>query len=278
MWAHLLVAALLAQGKLEFTGKPLLIPFSCSEQEILELGLSCTSDEPCAVYLELAQLETAGLRIFVTGNLHTETTTLQSILLSSDDGGKTWIEAHPRLRAAGLDHIQFIDYERGWVAGQVLQTLPRDPFFLLTTDGGKTWNRRPIFDDARLGTIEQFVFTSARDGEMLVDRTRSGEPEARYHLYESRTGGESWSLREVSSKPPALRKSRPVNTDWRLRADAASRSYRVEKREAGKWTLLASFQVRLNDCKPPEVKLAEPPPLPEEPAEAKPVPIPKKKK
>jgi photosystem II stability/assembly factor-like uncharacterized protein len=44
---------------------------------------------------------------------------------------------------AGLDRIQFIDFENGWVSGEVQHPLPRDPFLLATTDGGKTWQRAP---------------------------------------------------------------------------------------------------------------------------------------
>ena len=43
-----------------------------------------------------------------------------AILLASDDGGKTWTEPVPRLRAAALDQIQFIDLQTGWISGQNL--------------------------------------------------------------------------------------------------------------------------------------------------------------
>ncbi len=51
-----------------------------------------------------------------------------------------------------------------------------------------------------------------------------------------------------------------VNADWRLRSDGATKSNRIEKRQAGKWTPLASFVIEMNACKPPPVKEQEPPP------------------
>ena len=57
----------------------------------------------------------------------------------------------------------------------------------------------------------------------------------------------------------------PQNTDWRVRPEAASKSFRIEKRQGGQWTLVASFLVQLDPCKPPPSKAAEPPPEPETP-------------
>ncbi|MBL8223609.1 MAG: hypothetical protein JNL62_30535, partial [Bryobacterales bacterium] len=34
-------------------GKPILLPFTCGEEDIQAFGLTCTSDEPCEAYLEL---------------------------------------------------------------------------------------------------------------------------------------------------------------------------------------------------------------------------------
>ena len=53
------------------------------------------------MFLELSNVEAAGNKIFLAGNLHTPTTTLYSILLATEDAGKTWIEPHPRIRFAG---------------------------------------------------------------------------------------------------------------------------------------------------------------------------------
>ena len=196
-------------------------------------------------------------------HLHTESVTLYSVLLASGDGGKTWREPHERIRGAGLDQIQFLDSETGWVAGGLLGAVPRDPFLLLTRDTGATWQRRPIFDESRAGTIEYFHFDLKTQGRLWIDRSLSGETDSRYEAYESMTGGESWALREASGQ--RLRKGpRPTGAaDLRLRADSATRSYRVERRTPAGWELVASFLVRAGECREPEVTLpAEPQPPP----------------
>jgi len=223
------------------------IAFECTEADTQASGLSCSEEEPCPVYLELANIEAVGNKLFLPGNLHTPTTTISSILLATEDAGKTWIEPHPRMRSAGLDQIQFIDFQNGWISGANLQNAPRDPFLLLTTDGGKTWRQRPIYEDSRLGIIERFWFDSPQQGTMLVD----ARLEANVHeLYETRTGGESWSLRQASADPlrfPRTRESAP--SGWRIRADAPTNSYAVEKSEGQRWQKVASFLVRVGSCK-----------------------------
>lgn len=241
---------------------PSHVKFQCTEEDIATIGQTCADAEPCAVYLELSALDAVGPKLFVTGNLHSDTATIASILLSSSDGGKSWTEPHPRIRSAGLDQIQFIDFEVGWIAGQSLIGTPKDPFLLLTSDGGKTWRAQPVFEDAHPGAIEQFWFDSRSSGALLIDRVQPGENGARHEMLESMTGGESWMLREASSTPIRFKRVRPAppNPDWRLRADAASKSYRIEHRDAGRWTALATFPVEIGECRAPEAALNEPPP------------------
>lgn len=240
--------------KLVFEGKPLQLSSSCDEDAIQALGLGCSRDEPCPIFLELSGLEVAGNSVVISGNIHTDLITVDSILLGSEDGGKTWTEPHPRLRQGVLEQIQFIDFQNGWVAGQIMQTFARDPFLLLTNDGGKTWRRRAMFDDQRPGSIEYFHFTTKNHGVLVLDRSKSGDPNAKYESFESVTGGSSWSIREVSRTVIKPKRPLPGNGDWRLRADAKSRDYRVEKRSGGAWQTVASFTIRLKDCMPPEPK------------------------
>lgn len=277
MWVTILLAAgaVYAQvapptespkpGWLENTGQPLRIASPCSEEDIRALSLTCPSEHPCPVYLELADIERVGEKIFLTGNLHAESITLMSVLLASDDGGRTWYEPHERIRSAALDQIQFLDMEVGWVAGYLLHALPRDPFLLLTTDGGKTWRRRPIWAEGKIGVIEHFYFEGRRNGLLWIDRASPGDA-GRYELYESMTGGESWMLRQITDRPIPKKGERTPNPDWRLRADATLKSYLLERR-APDWQTVASFLIQPGECKEPETPVAEPP-EPPEPAEA----------
>lgn len=264
-------AALCAQS-------PSRVEFTCTDDDLQYIGLACSEKEPCPVLLELSAVEPLGPKLFVTGNLHSGPATLYSILLLSEDGGRTWTEPHPRIRHGALEQIQFLDYEAGWISGQLLLGLPRDAFMLITRDGGKSWRRVPIVEEeGRSGTIERFWFSSRTSGTLVLDRVRGAENNARHEVYESMTGGDNWSLREASSKPAALKTARPVvNPDWRLRAD--SKSYRIERRQGNAWTVLATFPIRAGECAVKEPVFLDPEPEPEpEPAPAAP-PAPAKTK
>ena len=241
----------------------------CKGEDVLVLGLTCSQDDPCPLFLELSDVEMVNNRLFVSGNLHTATATLESILLGSEDLGKTWTEPFERLPGAGMDNLQFIDFETGWVSGQIQQTLPRDPFLLITTDGGKSWRKRPVSGETRVGAIEEVHFDSRTNGLLLLDKIQSGENGMRHELYETMTGGESWSLKQVSNKPIPWKYPKERAGEWRLRADGPTKSYKVERQQAGKWQSVASFLVSAGECKPEE-KPEAPPPVLDEPAPATP--------
>lgn len=247
---------------LQNTGKPMVVDYRCGEEDIRLAGLGCTIEDPCPVFLELALVEAVGNRIFAAGNIHSSTTTLSSVLLSSGDGGKTWREPYERVHLAGLDRIQFIDFENGWVAGEVQHPLPRDPFLLATADGGKTWQARPVFAEPQFGSILQFWFGSHSSGSMVIDRGRTGES-GRYEMYETPNAGETWMLRQTNEQPIQLKRAGgTANADWRLRADAASKSYHIERRTGNAWHGIAAFSVSIGVCRPPEQPVPQAPEVP----------------
>jgi photosystem II stability/assembly factor-like uncharacterized protein len=228
------------------------LEYACPEEDVEAFGLTCAEDEPCPVFLELASVDALGSTLFLSGNLHTQQTTLYGVLLSSADGGKTWTEPFKRLRSAALEQIQFADFQHGWVSGEMLDPLPRDPFLLVTADGGKTWRQRPLFEETRFGSILQFWFDSAQSGELVLDRSQGSTPS--YELYESMTGGDSWNVKELTKKQPQLSKARSrESATWRVRVDAASKTYRIERRvteAAGqRFETVAAFAVAAGECK-----------------------------
>jgi len=256
---------------MENAGKPMVATFQCTDEDIQRAGLTCSEEDPCPVYLELATGNASGSRILAAGNLHTSAVTLYSLLLASEDGGRTWREPHERIQAAGLDHIQFLDADTGWVSGLSLSPLPQDPFLLVTLDGGKTWRQRPIFSegaDNRNGTIQQFSFSARDSGSLIVDHGQGSDGD-RYEMYESRDAGESWSIKESSNKPLRLWRPPPApSADWRVRADANTQSFHIERRAGGaeagvpaareRWTSVAAFAVKLAGCKPQPANEAPP--------------------
>ncbi len=247
--AWLLASALAvaaADAPLENTGKPIRVAFDCATADLESAGLTCTDDEPCRVFLELTGVESAAGRVFVAGNLHTETTTLSSILLETDDAGHKWFEPAHRIPSAALEEIQFLDFQHGWIAGQSVQPLPRNPFLLSTDDGGRTWQQQLIFEDDQPGSIEQFRFDSPIDGRVQVDRT----PEKKHELYHTLTAGANWELEKSSADPIPLPKrggeSAPL---WRLEADRKTASWEVEKNHEGGWQRVAAFLTEVAGCK-----------------------------
>jgi hypothetical protein len=232
-----------------YEGKPITLPYQCSLEDIRWSGLTCSEDEPCPIYLELSSVEAVGERVFAAGNIHSDAVTLYSVLLSSADGGHSWQIAPDSVRGAGLDRIQFLDALTGWIGGQTLSPIPQDPFFLLTSDGGKSWRMQPVFTDSHFGSIQQFAFDSKNAGALIVDNGTGGDLE-HYARFETNDGGETWSIKEQSKKPLQLKRTAAPASTWRVRADAATRAYRIEHRAGSQWTAVAAFSVKLPACKP----------------------------
>jgi photosystem II stability/assembly factor-like uncharacterized protein len=229
----------------------IVLPNQCAEVDLAALGLTCSEAEPCPSFLELSAVEALGNLLVVTGNVHTSSTTLQSVLLLSEDSGASWREAHPRIKASALESMQFIDFATGWISGQAFLGLPRDPFLLLTTDSGRSWRKVDIYAESRVGVIEGFAFQSTRKGWLLIDNRGSGEA-GKYEFYETQTGGSSWELREISSRIPkgAQAEQRSEAAGARLRVDEKKGLYRVELRSGNGWREVSSFKLKLEDCKP----------------------------
>jgi len=249
---------------LENSGKPMRVAFACTGDDIQWAGMSCSEDDPCPMYLELSAVEAVGSRLFAIGNIHSSSVTLYSILLSSEDAGSTWREPFERARGGGLDHMQFLDFQNGWISGETLVPVSRDPFLLITSDGGKTWRMRPVFSEGGGGAIRQFWFQTASSGALVIDRMQSAES-SRYELYESPNGGETWMIRRTSDQPIAIKRPAADGAaeGWRIRADARSKSFAIERRQGERWSAVASFLVDIGSCKPsPHVT-----PVPPEPVE-----------
>lgn len=232
-----LAISLLAQS-------PVKVDYACPAEDLDAFGLSCAPGDPCPVFLELSAIEAAGGKVFAAGDLHTETTTLYGLLLASEDGGKTWTEPIPRIRSAALEQIQFIDLAKGWVSGQAIEPLPRDPFLLITADGGKTWRQKKLFDDSHFGSVAQFWFDSPASGRLVLDRDVNGR--LTHELYQTGTGGEGWELEQSTTAPVTLHKPR-AEAPWRLRADG--KFYYAQRRASNGWETSASFPIRVTECK-----------------------------
>jgi len=245
-------------------GTPLLLPFQCTDEDIRWAGMSCTEDAPCPVFLEIATVEAFGNQVLLAGNIHGDVVTLYSLLLSSDDNGLSWREAHERIRGAGLDHIEHLGAGAAWIGGQVLFPFTQDPFLLISTDGGNSWKQRAVLSEdseSRFGSIQQYYFTSRDNGVLILDRGAGESSIGRYALYESPNGGETWTVKQESRRPLALKRPPQPAPEWRVRPDAAAKSFLVEHRVGTNWNRVAAFLVTLGTCKPGEP--ASPPAAPD---------------
>lgn len=235
------------------TGKPMVLPFQCTPEDIQAAGFTCSEEAPCPVYLELSAAAASGSKYYLAGNIHSDAVTLFAILLGSEDAGRTWREINPRIRGAGLDFLQFQDAQTGWAAGQQLFPLPQDPFVLATTDGGKTWRQQSVFGESaenHFGSIQQFFFNSRTAGSVVIDRSQGGDA-GPFALYESADGGVSWSIVEQSNKPLRIKGAPTADSEWRVRVDAAAKAFLMEHRQGAAWTPRAAFSVDIAACKLP---------------------------
>ena len=223
-------------------GEPMKVAFVCAQEDLAASGMSCSDDDPCPIYLELSGVSAKGAKLSLAGNVHGGATTLDSVLLLSDDGGATWKEPAARVPAAALDQVELFDATHGWAAGEIQVPLTRDPFFLITADGGLSWHRKSLTEDGTAGAVQKFWFDSVNHGQLIVDA-------GRYTMYESTTGGESWNIVSKTAQPPRLKGAPPVeDVDYRIGTDNARRAYVVEKREGERWTRVASFLVQVASC------------------------------
>ncbi len=279
--AFLLLASLTLSAQespiLTNTGEPMQVPYACAEDDLQWAGLSCSDNEPCPIYLELNSVVPDGKKILAAGDLHSSSVTIGSILLLSDDSGTTWREPTARLRGSALDQLQFYNLQVGWAGGETQYPLPRDPFFLVTTDGGSSWRQRLVGEEGLAGSVQRFWFDSAQHGELIIDAGKASAS-GRYFSYESETGGESWSLLGKSGQLPKLRRAPPSqeDPDWRARPSKDGKAFQIEQRTGDQWKPVASFLIEVANCRvhPGELKEPEPP----ADAPVVPDPIPKRKK
>ncbi|HYA16276.1 MAG TPA: hypothetical protein VEF06_02360 [Bryobacteraceae bacterium] len=228
------------------TGEAMRVAYTCPDDDMQFAGMYCSESEPCAIYLELSAVAASARKILISGNLHSSSATLYSVLLSSDDAGATWKEPVARIRGSAIDQLQVLDAQHAWAAGETQYPLARDPFFLVTTDGGFSWRQRPVSDDGGPGSVQVFSFDNAQHGELVIDAGNTSSS-GRYVSYESQTGGESWTMRSTTQQLPRI-KTPAADTSWRLEPAKDEKSWQLEKRDGNQWTPAAAFLIEVAKC------------------------------
>ena len=235
---------------------PIKIPYTCSENDLAAAGMTCSDENPCPVYVELSSVSALGRKLLVTGNLHGASATIGSVLLVSEDDGATWKEPSPRIAGSAIDQSQWLDAQHGWAAGEVQVPLSRDPFLLITSDGGATWRQQEVAEEGLPGEIMRFWFDTPEHGELIIDGGRNAEG-GRYQMFESRTGGDAWNVLSKTSDVPKLRRTPGlIDPDYRIAADSRTKTYLLQKRIGNDWSTVTSFEIQVASCGAP----AEPEP------------------
>jgi hypothetical protein len=224
---------------------PVHVDYTCTPEDVDSFGLTCSEDQPCPVFFEVSAVDSFGPHVFVAGDIHTATTTLYGVMLTTDDGGASWNESIQRLKSTAFEQFQIVD-AHGWLSGQRLEPLPKDPFLMITTDSGKSWRQRPLFEETIFGSIAQFWFDSAERGELIFDD--SVGKVTNQELYGTMTGGENWELKQKSTKPLHLAAAHP-SASWKVSAPPGSTTYLIEHIVNGQRQTVARFLINIGDCK-----------------------------
>jgi hypothetical protein len=159
--------------ELAYDGEPLKLPLECRAEAFLRAGFVCSEADPCDMFVELVEITSMKDRVLIIGNIHSTEATIATVLLRSDDGGKTWVEPAERVDAAGLEMIHTLDGDHGWAGGQqTTQDHASTPFLMVTTDGGANWVRRPFWsgDEERHGAVLEIYFDDAQHGFVIIDK------------------------------------------------------------------------------------------------------------
>ncbi|MBY0263414.1 MAG: hypothetical protein K2Q20_13785, partial [Phycisphaerales bacterium] len=132
----------------------------------------------------------------------TDVAASSALILTTADGGKTWIKAYQSSRPFELTwKISFPTRQVGYVTIQSYNPDPAaaDRFVAKTTDGGKTWTEIPLVSDPK---VRQF-------GVAFIDESR-GWIGAMPRGYQTIDGGKTWAPTNFGN---AVNKIRLLSTD-----------------------------------------------------------------
>lgn len=113
-------------------------------------------------------------------------------MMTSLDGGQTWMGRDMSAVTGMILDIHFIDAQTGFIAGASASDEGKAHARILkSTDGGETW--RAVFDSPRAGDNNwKLAFPSARVGYATIMSYAAPPSEARGYVVKTEDGGEHW--------------------------------------------------------------------------------------
>jgi photosystem II stability/assembly factor-like uncharacterized protein len=155
---------------------------------------SFRTDDGGATWIELALPKGGVTSVVAIGSRHVRVTAEGNIVLTSDDGGQTWVVR--RVSATtdqALNAVDFVDEQHGWVVGD-------DGVIRRSDDGGATWA------DQVSGTTEDLrdvMFTDLLHGTAVGGTYEP--PETHYGvILTTGDGGATWTARPAATPNPRL--------------------------------------------------------------------------
>ena len=242
------------EGTTVYEGPVASLSTTCEVDRLEYAGIRCSTDRPCELFVELVSVASQGNWVVLAGEVHTADATYESVVLSSADGGVTWIESSERIAAGGIESISIIDAQTAFVAGQQGDTATGEiPFLLVTEDGGVSWEERTVSAGGEKveGLVVAFQADTTSHGYLILEQlAATSDP---YRLYETYTGGLSWSIRQISADKPQIPGPRLAlrTEDWSIRPDSSSGEYIVAKRsssESSGWAEQGRFSGAVGSC------------------------------
>ncbi len=107
-----------------------------------------------------------------------------STILRTNNGGLNWVEVDHPYSGGRLDNIQFINEEFGMTVGT---KSTQEQVYMLTTDGGETWEESSIGSPSRFNDLHIF------DENNIIISSGNGQ------IRTTSDGGENWISRTITS-------------------------------------------------------------------------------
>lgn len=189
------------------------------------------------------------------GSLQTSAVSIRSLLLRSEDGGRSWREVMTPATGSDVIRLFFLNKQTGWaLLGQTSEG-PGQLYLYKTRDSGKSWKKVSRIPKRHYtGWPKGFGFIDERNGriEMLYD---GAAPTDGFAVMSTSDGGISWqetrslSLDEYrenyereSEEPSADYVTARDGTQWKLQEQPNGQvSILRRRRPGGKWSIASTL-------------------------------------